>query len=84
MMNTSRLLAFIGIVVIAMLAIQADAVLSPIDSPVGALLIDPSLPVLLGLALLIPFAMAANGQDAVAPRRRRVNRARLRARRAGA
>jgi hypothetical protein len=83
-MNTSRLVAFAGIVVFAMLAIEADAVLSPIDSPLGALLMDPSLPVLLGIALLVPLVMASNGIGAPAPRRRRVNRARLRARRAGA
>jgi hypothetical protein len=84
MMNTSRLWAFIGIVAIAMIAVQGDALLSAIDPNDALFTLDPSLPVLLVLALLIAFAVRSDGAVRSAPRRRRVNRARLRARRAAA
>lgn len=84
-MNTSRFVALVGIVLIAMIAVQADAALSSIEPAGDALaLLQPSLPVLFVLALLVPFAMAGNGGLRGTPRRRRVNRARLRARRAAA
>jgi len=83
-MNTSRLWAFAGIVAIAMTAVQGDALLTAIDPNDALFLLDPSLPVLLALALLIPFALAGRSALRSAPRRRRVNRARLRARRATA
>jgi hypothetical protein len=83
-MNASRLLALVGVIIIAIFAVQADAALTAADPLTGALfLFEPSLPVLLGLALLIPFAVAPGASQAP-PRRRRVNRARLRARRAAA
>ena len=85
MMNTSWLWALIGIVAIAMIAVQGDALLISVEPSSDALSpVDPSLPVLLALALLVPFAMAGQGALRNAPRRRRVNRARLRARRAAA
>jgi hypothetical protein len=85
-MNAFRLATFIGIVVTAMIAIQANAAMWAADPLSGALFmidLEPSLPMLLGLAVLIPFAMTGRLAQA-APRRRRVNRARLRARRAAA
>jgi hypothetical protein len=86
-MNAFRLVTFIGIVVVAMIAIQASAALSPADPLSGAMFmidLEPSLPMLLGLAALIPFAMTGRGLPQHAAWRRRVNRARLRARRAAA
>jgi hypothetical protein len=85
-MNASRLATFIGIVVAVMVAIQANAAMWIADPLSGALFmidLEPSLPMLVGLAALIPFAMAGRGLPQ-AVRRRRVNRARLRARRAAA
>lgn len=84
-MNTSRFLAVMGIVLIAIIAIQADTALWSIESAgdsFGPLAL--SLPPLLALSLLIPFAMSTDGAVRNATRRRRVNRARLRARRAAA
>jgi hypothetical protein len=80
----NRLFAFVGVIVVAMIAVQADAALT-VDASSDALsLLQPSLPVLFGLAALIALAVSANGERHAAPRRRRVNRARLRARRAAA
>jgi hypothetical protein len=80
----NRLFAFVGVIVVAMIAVQADAALT-VDASSDALsLLQPSLPVLFGLATLIALAVSANGERHAAPRRRRVNRARLRARRAAA
>jgi hypothetical protein len=82
-MNASRFFAVLGIVAIAMIAVQTDTALWSI-APTGDAFGPPEwglLP-LLALALLIPFAMSGDGALRYAPRRRRVNRARLRARRA--
>lgn len=86
-MNAFRLITFVGIIVLAMIAIQATAAFSTADPLSGALFlveIEPSLPILLGLAALIPFALSGANAPQSVPRRRRVNRARLRARRAAA
>ena len=86
-MNAFRLITFVGIIVLAMTAIQATAAFSAADPLSGALFsieLESSLPILLGLAALIPFAMSGRNAPQSAPRRRRLNRARLRARRAAA
>ena len=86
-MSSSRLLALFGVFIAAMIAVQANAVLWTADPLSGALFLidlEPSLPVLLGVAMLIPIAMMRSGDLRPALRRRRVNRARLRARRAAA
>jgi hypothetical protein len=86
-MGSLRLLALLAVFVVAMIAVQANAAFSAADPLSGALFlidVEPALPVLLGLAVLIPFAMSGGDAARAAPRRRRVNRARLRARRAAA
>lgn len=83
-MDTSRFFAVVGAVVIAMLAVQADAALTFDASGDTLALLQPSLPVLFGLATLIALAVTAGVERRPALRRRRVNRARLRARRAAA
>jgi hypothetical protein len=67
-----------------MIVVQADAALSASETfPGTPLLPEPSLLVLMLLAAIVAFTAAAGGTS-VPIRRRRVNRARLRARRAGA
>jgi hypothetical protein len=83
-MDASRLFAFVGVIVIAMLAVQADAALTFDASSDALSLLQPSLPVLFGLASLIALAVSVSGQRQPVPRRRRVNRARMKARRASA
>jgi uncharacterized membrane protein (DUF106 family) len=81
-MVNSRLVGFVGMLIVAMIAVQADAALSgsnaaatPLTAP------EPSFLLLMLLAVIVAFATAA--MPGTAPvRRRRVNRARLRARRA--
>ena len=85
-MNAFRLITFVGIVVVAMIAIQASAAFSAADPLSGALFsieLESGLPFLLALASLIPFAMSGRTPPQRAPRRR-VNPARLRARRRAA
>jgi hypothetical protein len=77
-----RLFGFISVLVIAMIAVQADAALSGTDAAwTGLMAPEPNHLLLLLLGAIVAFgAAAARG---MAPgRRRRVNRARLRARRA--
>jgi hypothetical protein len=77
-----RLFGFVSMLVIAMIAVQADAALSGKDAAwAGLTAPEPNHLLLLLLGGIVPFgAVAAWG---MAPaRRRRVNRARLRARRA--
>lgn len=77
-----RLVGFVGILVFAMIAVQADAALSGMDAAASPLMApEPSFLLLMVLAAIVAFATAALPGQAPA-RRRRVNRARLRARRA--
>ncbi len=76
-----RLVGFVGMLIIAMIAVQADAALSGTDAAANPLMApEPSFLLLMLLAAIVAFAAAA--MPAKAPVRRRVNRARLRARRA--
>lgn len=83
-MDASRFFAVVGAVVLAMLAVQADAALTFDSSGDALALLQPSMPMLFGLAALIALAVTAGVERRPALRRRRVNRARLRARRAAA
>lgn len=86
-MTAFRFATFIGIVVLAMTAVQATANFGTADPLSGALFLidfEPSLPVLIALSALVPIVMMRSADLRPAPRRRRVNRARLRARRAAA
>ena len=81
-MVNSRLLGFVGMLVVAMIAVQADAALSGPDAAANPLMApEPSFLLLMLLAAIVAFATAATAGTAPV-RRRRVNRARLRARRA--
>ena len=80
-MVNSRLVCFVGMLIVAMIAVQADAALSGSDVAASQLMApEPSVLLLMLLAAIVAFATAAT--RATAPQRRRVNRARLRARRA--
>lgn len=83
-MDMSRIFAVVGAVVLAMLAVQADAALTFEVSSDSLALLQPSMPVLFGLAALIALAVTAGVERRPVLRRRRVNRARQRARRAAA
>jgi hypothetical protein len=77
-----RLAGFVGILAVAMIAVQADAALSGMDATsTGLMAPEPSLLLLMLLAAIVAFATAASRGTAPV-RRRRVSRAR-RARRAG-
>jgi len=80
MMN-ARLVAFLGLLALATIFIGADAVFTSSDSIVTGLMAPDASLLLFPIAAIIAYAAAANrAPDPV--RRRRVNRARLRARRA--
>lgn len=81
-MVKSRLAAVLGMGAFAMLVIQTDAGLSMSGAdPANLIAPEPSVLLML-LAAAIAFAVAATQGAPVVVRRRRVNRARLRARRA--
>jgi hypothetical protein len=81
-MVNSRLLCFAGMLLVAMIAVQADAAISGAETSAN-LLLAPEQSFLLPLLLATIVAYATSAAIGAAPvRRRRVNRARLRARRA--
>lgn len=82
-MVKSRLAVFVGMLAFATLVIQTDASLSMSDADPASYLVVPEPSVLLILlAAAVAFAVAATPGAPMVVRRRRVNRARLRLRRA--
>jgi hypothetical protein len=76
-----RLVGFVGMLIVAMIAVQADAALSGTDAA-GLMAPEPNILLLMLLAAIVACATVAM-RGAAPVRRRRVNRARLRARRGG-
>jgi uncharacterized membrane protein YjgN (DUF898 family) len=82
-MVNARLVVFSVMLIIAMIAVQAEAALTAADPMAGGLMMaEPNVLLLMLLAAIVAFATAAM-HGAAPVRRRRVNRARMRARRAG-
>ena len=83
-MVNSRLLCFAGMLIVATIAVQADAALSGAESSTSLMTApEPGFLVPMLLAAIVAYATSA-AIGAAPVRRRRVNRARLRVRRAKA
>jgi hypothetical protein len=81
-MVDSRLAVVFGLIALATVVIAADSALSTPDSLVSALMTPDASLLLLPLAAIVAYATTGTRGAPAPVRRRRVNRARLRARRA--
>lgn len=81
-MIDSRLVAVLGLIALATIVIVADAALSNPDSLASGLMTPDASLLLLPLAAIVAYVSAGSRGTPAPVRRRRVNRARLRARRA--